>query len=204
VAGPFSREDLDEVAALVVGAWRSGLDRDWSVPAGTLEWSCAKTADHTVDSVLAIAFFLASRKEDGYPEWGWGELTMGPDPPPVHLVDGMEAVARVLSAVVGAAPAGTRATLRRWPEVETGDPDDFAARGALELVLHGSDVCAGLGVPLTPPADLAVRLRDHVAGWLWVDSRPSEAARMAPIGARGPTDDPWSDLLEGTGRPGRR
>jgi hypothetical protein len=70
VGGPFSREDLDAVAELVVGSWRSGLDRDWSVPAGTLEWSCGRTADHTVDSVLAIAFFLASRKQDGYPEWG--------------------------------------------------------------------------------------------------------------------------------------
>src|SRR4051812_14604932 len=122
VAGPFTREDLDEVAEQVVSAWRSGLDRDWSTPAGTLEWSCTKTADHAVDSVLAIAFFLASRKLDGYPEWGWGELTMGEDPPPAHLVDGLEAVARVLSALVAAVPPGTRATLRRRPAVETGDP----------------------------------------------------------------------------------
>jgi hypothetical protein len=196
MAGPFTRDDLDEVAELVVGAWRSRLDSDWSAPAGTLEWSCTKTADHTVDSVLAIAFFLASRKLDGYPEWGWGELSMGADPPAVHLVDGLEAVTRVLSALVAAAPPGTRATLRRWPAVETGDPADFAARGALELVLHGSDVCAGLGVPFRPPVEVAARLRDHTAAWLWVGDRT-----IAPLGDRGPTDDPWSDLLQGSGRP---
>jgi hypothetical protein len=202
VAGPFRREDLDEVAALVVGQWRAGLDRDWSAPAGTLEWSCARTADHTVDSVLAIAFFLASRKEDGYPEWGWGELTMGPDAPPAHLVDGLEAVCRVLSGVIATAPPGTRAALRRWPQVETGGPDDFAARGALELVLHGADVCAGLDLPLVPPTGLATRLRDHVREWLWVDARAAPPA-VAPVGTLSPTDDPWSDLLEGTGRPRR-
>ena len=203
MAGPCTREDLDAVAELVVASWRSGLDRDWSVPAGTLEWSCARTADHTVDSVLAIAFFLASRKQDGYPEWGWGDLTMGADAPPVHLVDGLEAVARVLSAVVLAAPPGTRAALRRWPQVVTGDPGDFAARGALELVLHGADVCDGLGIPFRPPEDVSRRLRDHTAGWLWVDARTSPPG-VAPIGARPPTDDAWSDLLEGTGRPRRR
>jgi hypothetical protein len=200
VVGPFRREDLDEVAALVVAQWRAGLDRDWSVPAGTLEWSCARTADHTVDSVLAVAFFLASRKEDGYPEWGWGELTMGSDVAPAHLVDGLEAVCRVLSGVIATAPPGTRAALRRFPQVETGAPDDFAARGALELVLHGADVCAGLGLPLVPPADLARRLLDHVGDWLWVDGRSSPPT-VAPIGARARTDDPWSDLLEATGRP---
>jgi hypothetical protein len=63
-------------------------------------------------------------------------------------------------------------------------------------------VCAGLSLSLAPPADLAARLRDHVATWLWVDGRSSPPA-VAPIGGRPPTDDPWSDLLEGTGRPRR-
>jgi hypothetical protein len=37
---------------------------------GTLEWSCFKTADHTVDCVFSYAFFLASRRTDRYPPFG--------------------------------------------------------------------------------------------------------------------------------------
>ena len=30
-----------------------------------------KTADHTVDAVSTVAFFLASRRQDNYPTWVW-------------------------------------------------------------------------------------------------------------------------------------
>ena len=53
-AGPFTTADLDRLAEAAVAAWTAGLDRDWSARAGTLEWSCARTADHTVDAVLAV------------------------------------------------------------------------------------------------------------------------------------------------------
>ena len=98
-------------------AWRSGADRDWSVPAGTLEWSCSKTADHAVDTVFAPALFLASRKLDGYP--GYGMHTPGPDAAPALLVEALETAARVLVAVVGAAPADARAVIWRRPQIET-------------------------------------------------------------------------------------
>ena len=147
----FTADDLDRIADAAVAAWRDGLDRDWSAPAGTLEWSCRRTADHAVDAVLAVALFLASRKQDGYPEWGWGELTMGPDARPDDLVEALGTVARVLSAVVRAAPPDARAVIWRRPRVEVRGPADFAPRGALELVLHAHDVAVGLDVPFTPP-----------------------------------------------------
>jgi hypothetical protein len=37
-----------------------GLDRDWSVPAGDLEWDCRRTLDHIVDTLLLYAAYLAS------------------------------------------------------------------------------------------------------------------------------------------------
>ena len=150
---PFTADDLDRLAEVAVAAWREGLDRDWSAPAGTLEWSCRRTADHAVDAVLAVALFLASRKDDGYPEWGWGELTMGPAARPTDLVEGLATVARVLSAVVRAAPPDARAVIWRRPRLEVRGPVDFAPRGGLELVLHAHDVATGLGVPFGPPAD---------------------------------------------------
>jgi hypothetical protein len=189
--GPFTTADLDRLADTAVAAWREGLDRDWSARAGTLEWSCARTADHTVDAVLAVAVFLASRKQDDYPDW-WGELTMGPDARPADLVEALGTAARVLSAVVAAAPPDARAVIWRRPRPEVRGPADFPPRGALELVLHAHDVCAGLGVPFAPPADACARLRDHTGDWPhW----------RSPGWCRPPTTtDPWHDLLAGSGR----
>lgn len=188
----FTREDLDAVTRLVADAWGSGVERDWSAPAGTLEWTCTRTADHTVDAVLAVAIFLASRKQDGYPDWGWGELTMGPSASPEHLIEALETVGRLLSGVIAIAEPGARAVIWRRPAVEVRGARDFAARGALEMLLHGHDVCAGLGVELAPPPDLCARLRDHTVTWPhW--SSPGWA--IPPV-----TDDAWTDLLRGSGR----
>lgn len=187
----FSRADFDEVARLAVDAWRSGVDRDWSVPAGTLEWSCTKTADHTVDAVFAIALFLASRKEDGYPDW-WHELTMGADAAPGDLVEALATVSRLLSAVIAVAEPDARAVIWRRPRVEVRGPEDFAPRGGLELVLHAHDVCAGLGIAFEPAAALCARLREHTRGWPhWTAPGWSEPPA---------TDDPWIDLLVASGR----
>ena len=188
---PFTTDDLDRLAGAAVSAWRTGRDRDWSARAGTLDWSCRRTADHAVDAVLAVAMFLAARRQDGYPDW-WGERTLGRDARPEDLAQGLEAAARLLSGIVAATPADVRAVIWRRPLVEVRGPADFAPRGALELILHAHDVSAGLGVPLVPPADACLRLREHTRGWPhW----SSPGWRPAPI-----TDDPWHDLLVGSGR----
>jgi hypothetical protein len=187
--GPFSRADLDLLTGFVTDSWRSGVDRDWSARAGTLDWSCVETANHTADAVLAVAFFLASRKQDGYPEWGWSVPT---NDRPEALVEALAAVGRVLSGVIATAEPGTRAVIWRRPQVTTGSVDDFAARGGLELILHAHDVCAGLGIPFAPPADLCGRLRDHTREWVhW--TTPGWHALPA-------TDDAWGDLLDASGR----
>src|SRR5689334_15007209 len=128
--GPFTVDDFDVVARLALDTWGSALDRDWSVAAGTLEWSCWTTPDHTIDCVFSYAFFLASRKQDGYPPFG--ELHALEGATPADLLDGMRAAAEMLSAVIRSAPAGTRAIIRYRPEPTTGTPPDFAARGAHE------------------------------------------------------------------------
>jgi hypothetical protein len=192
--GPFTRQDLDHVTTRVVEAWRSDADRDWSAPAGTLTWSCARTADHTIDAVLAVAFFLASRRQDGYPEWA-APVSLGPDARPDDYAEALATVGRVLSGVIAGAGPEATAVIWRRPRVEVRGPGDFAARGALEVVLHGHDVCAGLGVTFDPPPGPCARLRDHTRGWPhW------ETPGWSPPPT---TDDPWADLLVGSGR-GRR
>ena len=186
----FSGADLDRLTREVVEAWRAGSDRDWSVPAGALEWSCATTADHAVDCVLAPAFFLASRRRDAYPPYG--AATPGPTATPAVLIEAVETSSRILAAVVAAAPPDTRAVIWRRPQVESRGPEDFVPRGALELILHAHDISCGLGVPFAPSSDLCDRLRRHTQSW-----------PMWHIGGWRPLDmgsDPWRDLLTASGR----
>src|SRR5439155_17361139 len=141
----FTTRDLYDLSELVATAWTSTADRDWTVPAGTVEWSCLRTADHAVDCVYAPAFFLASRRQDAYPDVG-GDLTLGAGATPTRLVQSLEMATRVLVAVVNDAPADVRAVIFRRPQITTGAPADFLPRAAMELILHAHDVCSGLGV----------------------------------------------------------
>jgi hypothetical protein len=186
----FTVNDLYELTDLVVTAWTSGDDRDWSVAAGTVEWSCTRTADHAVDCVYAPAFFLASRRQDAYPDMGVG-LTMGAEANPARLVQSLKIATRVLAAVVKDAAPEVRAVIFRRPEILTAAPQDFVPRAATELILHAHDVCAGLQVPFEPPAELCYRLREHTRPWpMWT----------VAWNGLGHTEDPWGDLLTGSGR----
>jgi hypothetical protein len=186
VTAAFTVDDFDAVAALVLDAWWSGVELDWSVPAGTLEWSCFTTADHTIDCVFSYALFLASRRQDRYPNFT--ELHALDDATPTDLLYGLQAVCTMLSSVIRTAPDDVRAIIRYRPQPETGSPADFAARGAHELILHAYDGCTGLGIAFAPPRDLCGRLWEHTSGW------PFRRVVNA-------TDDPWSDLLDRSGRP---
>lgn len=185
----FSCDDLEQLTLAVADAWRGGADRDWSVPAGTLEWSCAHTADHAVDTVIAPAFFLASRRQDDYPDGGWSP---GPSATPGALIDGLQIVTRILIGVVETADDAVRAIIWRRPQPHVAPPADFVPRAGLELALHAHDVCTGLGVPFAPPEDVSDHLREHTRHWpFW--SMPGWSP-LAPGG------DPWADLLRCSGR----
>jgi hypothetical protein len=187
----FSPNDLMALTEVVAGAWRLGADHDWSVPAGTLAWSCTQTADHAVDTLLAPAFNLASRLEDRGVGMHWGIFTMGPDATPERLVEGLETASRILCSVVIAAEPGARAFIRSRPRPESAPAADFVPRGGLELALHAHDVCAGLRVPFEPPDGVVGRLREHVRPW------PAWGASWGRLTS---TDDAWGDLLHASGR----
>jgi hypothetical protein len=182
----FTVDDFDAVGKLALDAWWWGAELDWSVTAGTLEWSCFTTADHTIDCVFSYAFFLASRRQDRYPNFT--ELHALPGASPTDLLYGLQGACIMLSSVIRTAAPDVRAIIRYRPQPETGSPADFAARGAHELILHAYDVCIGLGIAFDPPRELCQRLRDHTSDWPY--QRTIEQ-----------TDDPWSDLLERSGRP---
>jgi hypothetical protein len=188
----FTTDDLHALSGLVAATWTAAADADWSARAGTVEWSCTATADHAVDCVYAPAFFLGSRKIDAYPDVGV-DLTLGTRATPRLLVQSLGIATRMLAGVVAEAGPETRAVIFRRPRVLTGAPADFLPRGALELVLHAHDVCAGLRVPFEPPAELCSRLREHTRPWpMWAFAWPDRDL--------GDTNDPWNDLLVASGR----
>src|SRR5579872_7325754 len=163
----FSVADLYELSAQVGAAWSDAATRDWQRPAGTLEWSCLQTADHAVDCVYAPAFFLASRRLDRYPDAG-DNLMFGERATPERIIESLALAARILAAVVNDASADVEAIMFQGPTPVVGEPRDFPARGALELVLHAHDVCVGLDVPFEPPHELCYRLREHTRPWpIW-------------------------------------
>ena len=186
----FAIADLYDLSELVAAAWTSSADRDWSARAGTLEWSCTATADHAVDCVYAPAFFLASRRQDAYPDAG-RDLTMGDRADAARLVESLRIATRIVAGVVGDADPEVRAIIFRRPQALTGAPHDFPPRAALELILHAHDVCSGLGVPFEPSRDLCHRLREHTRPW------PMWATWSVPLGT---SDDAWGDLLAASGR----
>jgi Mycothiol maleylpyruvate isomerase N-terminal domain len=139
--------------------------------------------------VYAPSFFLASRRTDAYPRAG-GDLTMGEDATPEHLVESLRIATRLLIAVVRDTPDDVRAVIFRRPPT-LGAPADFLPRGAMELALHAHDVSVGLAVPFEPAPPIARRLRDHTRRWpLWTTE----------WNGLGDTDDAWGDLLAASGR----
>ena len=118
----FTVADLGAVSDTVAAVWTGAADRDWSVPAGTVEWSCLATADHAVDCVYAPAFFLASRRLDAYPDAG-ADLRLGARATPARLVESLAIATRIVAGVVGTTPADTEAVLR-----ELGYSDEQIAR----------------------------------------------------------------------------
>jgi hypothetical protein len=189
VDSTFSSADLDALTDAVASAWAAGAQSDWSARAGTLAWSCLHTADHAVDTVMAPALFLASRRTDAYPDTPWS-FEMGAEATPTRLVEGLRTATRILQGVVVGAEPDVRAIIWRRPVAETRPPADFLPRAGLELALHGHDVCLGLGVPFEPPAVVALHLREHTRAW------PMWQFWQEP----GATDDPWHDLLVAAGR----
>jgi len=186
----FSCDDLEQLTTCVADAWTSAADRDWSVPAGRLEWSCTQTAEHAVDTVIAPALFLASRRQDSYPEGGWN---LGTDGSPGALVEGLWTNTRLLIGVVSTTDPSVRAILLRRPAPIVAPPADFPPRAGLELALHAHDVCSGLGVDFRPPGDVAAHLRAHTAGWPFWTLVPGWSALTTD-------DDAWADLLRASGR----
>lgn len=169
-------DDLNAAIAYVDTTLGVATDADWSVAAGSLEWSCGHTAEHIGDCLLSYAAQLVAQPPGRYVRF---LATVEKDASPAELLEFAVMGGRLLvSAVLTSAP-----DVRAYHPAGMADPEGFAGMGVIEVLLHGQDIAQGLKLPYDPPGDVCARV----------------IARMFPEFAFGGVD-PWSALLWCTGR----
>jgi len=150
------------------------VDRDWSVVAGDVDWSCWQTAAHIADDLFSYASQVVAQPLGRYLPV---EAAVDADATPEDLLYCIEMCGELLRLAVSAAPA----TARGWHPHGLSDPDGFAAMGVAETVVHTYDITVGLGLKWSPPAELS-------------------AAVLARLFPQAPAGDPSAVLLWCTGR----
>lgn len=175
----MSSRDVDGAVAEMVRVLSPHTSADWSRSAGTLDWSCWKTAAHVAHDLLAYAVQLAARADRAYLPF---DLVVRDDASPADLLRTMTGAGRLLSASL----ATSNDLVRAWHWGAT-DPSGFSALGVNEILLHTHDIAEGLGIGWRPQAALC-------------------SAVLARLFPDAPAGNPVQVLLWSTGRsdlPGR-
>jgi hypothetical protein len=103
-----------------VSTLRPATGRDWSKPAGTLEWDCWHTAKHIGDCLLSYAAQLAVQPATRYVRF---LASAEKDASPAEILEFAEAGGRILAATVRAASPDVRA----YHPTGMADSDPWAA-----------------------------------------------------------------------------
>lgn len=173
--GPMNSRDVDRAVAEMLRVLTPHESADWQRPAGTLEWSCRRTAGHVAHDLAAYALQLAARNASPYRPC---DLVVRDDASVPEVLGVVGAAGELLSTALAAADP----TVRAWHWGPT-DPGGFAALGVTETLVHTHDITAGLGVRWHPPESLC-------------------RAVLARLFPDAPAGDPGQVLLWSTGRAG--
>jgi hypothetical protein len=171
-------QDLDDAISCVMSGLLPITDRDWSVPAGTLEWDCWHTAEHIGDCLLSYAWQLAVQPTARYVR---AVAAAEKDASPAEVLEFAVTGGRILASMVRTSPPHVRA----FHPTGTADPEGFAALGCNEALLHGNDIAQGFGRSLDPPRDVCRRVFFRMF--------PQAPADLVDV-------DPWAALRWAGGR----
>ena len=122
-------DDLDSVISCVMSRLLPITDRDWSVPAGTLEWDCWHTAEHIGDCLLSYAWQLAVQPTGRYVR---AIAIAEKDASPAEVLEFAVTGGRVLASMVRT----SRAHVRAYHPAGMADPEGFAGMGCYEAVSY--------------------------------------------------------------------
>ena len=139
-------EHVREAVQQSVQLLRPEVQRDWTIEAGTVAWSCWKTAAHVSNDLLKYAGQVVGQPQHGYLRF---HVRAASDAAPLDLLDTMQMAGNMLALAVETADSASTA----WHYGAT-DPTGFAAMGVGETLLHTYDIATGLGIDWTPLPDL--------------------------------------------------
>ncbi|WP_449349122.1 GNAT family N-acetyltransferase [Streptomyces shaanxiensis] len=182
--GVVGGERVAEAVAGAVAVLRTATDRDWAqAPAGRVEWSCLKTAEHIASDLIAYAGQLAGRAQEAYVPF---EIFLEEGTDAEGALQVIETGGTLFAATLRSTPRETRA-FHPYP-FRSANREGFAAMGVAEVLLHTYDIAQGLDLDYEPSAHLP----EYVLTRIFPEVQP------------GP--DAWRTLLWATGRgdlPGR-
>jgi hypothetical protein len=199
---PVPDDVMEAAAALHPLATVVNDDPRWEAIAVPTDWTAARTVEHIADALLFYSAQVARRATRGY-----GILRDGrPAKPAGHLRDA-ESAAAIFTAVVRDLGDG-----RALHPAGIADAPGWVGMSVTEILVHGYDAAAALGVPLTLPADVCLRTLERVFPWVPLgDEDPAslllcETGRISLNGVTGPADWWWqaAPLEEWDGKPRRR
>lgn len=149
--------DITQSADIALAVLTPAVEADWAVLAGDLAWSCRRTLDHIVDTLLLYGSYVATRAtgrrsplRNGNPEASIAEGL-------AHL----DASARILELVCD----GTPPPVRAFHPSGCSDAAGFRAMACSEILTHTDDIARGLGLALILPDDLCERIMARVFPW---------------------------------------
>jgi hypothetical protein len=174
--------ELTEALDRAFPALSEVVDLDWTLPAGSLDWSCWETIDHTVDCVLSFALQLGEPSDSGFHPFA--PLHAEETAIPSDLIRGLRSVSALFLAITRNSPEALTAS----DGIVNLTVADWRARTAYEVILHTYDVRVGLGQDFSIPAPLSTSIMASPALWMFERSQSRSGA------------DPWDTLIRGSGR----
>jgi len=138
---------------VVAAALRPGVDADWSVRAGGLEWSVDRTIAHMTGAPGKYALYLSGRS----PRYVAVRVWPVEDATRQERLEAIEGCAAALAGVAAAAPEdafGFHVSGMR-------NAQQFLAMACRELLVHAYDVTCGLGLSYDPPEELCQLVVRH-------------------------------------------
>lgn len=184
--------------ALATGIAREQLDplqnADWDVRAGNLTWSCRRTLDHIIDTLLLYASAVArpiTGREDWLPVRDGNPHATIPE-----LLESLTTSAAILDYVCRAAPEAARA----FHPSGLSDANGFRAMACSEILTHTDDILLGMHTVWQPAPDpeLCDRILRRVFPWAPDASEEADrwdvvrwACGRIPLATRPRLDEQW-------------